>query len=814
MSTEDNHKRQRVSRACDNCRRKKIRCGGEQPVCSNCQSFGMECTYNDTKKKRGPPKGYIEAIESRLHRMEHILGGLVQSDPRAAETVMLEMRRLEEEANTAIKAQPKVKPLEFREYRVPNAQIPDSPLEANSPTATAPNATTANESKKSVSPHNPNTLNALSSTEPARPSTMSPSIALTTDADIETLSNTTDQLILDDEGRVRHCGKSSGLYLLQGSQKYQNDLFKIRPRVTATINRVDINPDPTALPSPNLFAYLVDVYFSKINPVFPLLHKEEFMERLNRSEQEMPYFLVNAMFSLSAALISSENILNKENLDAEGFFKKARTLLDQAYDVSSIENVQGLVLMSIYFHISQGGMKSWMYSGMAIRMAEDLGLHRDPDIWNIKLTTAEKETRKRTWWVCYLIDRFSSVCVGRPVSIDDQQFDTPLPSLTDDDLLTPNGVSPRTGLSLRPFHEVIKLHELIGRILSTMYIVRAPLTSNYQKFRTSLIDLDSQLNVWLNSLPADLAYVPTNYCTGNPPRSPTLIYAHVCLFKNLETLRQIRERCGYAGRYYTILSDLITESNVTPEQETSAGSPIIDLQNANPNDMSMGQPLAEIQQNQFLLDLAPKSEALTRTSLSPASLTMDFPAIPPYVEGAFKVIEERASPNFDVIATLDPYAIPGAFEQARTSAISGNSTLNPALYDPNTTGLGASFDDTTSRDDGMGWNSQLAFNFDEWNDYVGQCVAGVIVNPSDRGPITSSTAEATNNFSSATDGYTISSTYPTTNRPTIESDPQRSSSENTGPMNTLPTTEYVSGAELAMAYDLISHQSSQSKYPW
>lgn len=33
----------------------------------------------------GPPKGYIEAIESRLHRMEALLGGLLQSDdPRAA----------------------------------------------------------------------------------------------------------------------------------------------------------------------------------------------------------------------------------------------------------------------------------------------------------------------------------------------------------------------------------------------------------------------------------------------------------------------------------------------------------------------------------------------------------------------------------------------------------------------------------------------------------------------------------------------------------------------------------------------------------
>ncbi|ORY07864.1 hypothetical protein K493DRAFT_295310 [Basidiobolus meristosporus CBS 931.73] len=570
--------------------------------------------------------------------MEHILSELVQNDSQMADVVLHEVRKLEEDRDSAIITPPKAKPLEFRYAIFPGSHVPDT-KSASSTCVTNIPAITIDKSDDSTSQR----------------------IALTTDPEVEKICNNRDQLLLDDEGRVRHCGNSSGLYLLQGSRKYQNDLFKIRPRVTATINRVDINPDPTALPSPNLFAYLVDVYFSKINPVFPLLHKGEFMERLNRSEQEMPYFLVNAMFSLSAALVSSESMLNKENLDAEGFFKKARTLLDQAYNASSIENAQGLALMSIYYHISQGGVKSWMYSGMAIRMAEDLGLHRDPDIWNIKLTTAEKETRKRTWWVCYLIDRFSSVCVGRPVSIDDQQFDTPLPSLTDDDLLTPNGVSPRTGLSLRPFHEVIKLHKLIGRILSTMYIVRAPLTSNSPKFRTSLMDLDSQLDVWLNSLPADLAYVPTNYGTGNPPKSPTLIYAHVwyhcalillhrpfvlrtessstcqsssalicidaansltsivtscvscpraseivlfllfpiftastilllqakssdqwianssraSLFKNLETLKQIRERCGYAGRYYTILHDLIAESNITPKQEAGSESSTI-----------------------------------------------------------------------------------------------------------------------------------------------------------------------------------------------------------------------------------------------
>ncbi|KAI8098930.1 uncharacterized protein BX664DRAFT_9924 [Halteromyces radiatus] len=48
---EGGGKRQRVSRACDLCRRKKIKCDGSIPICGNCKAFALECTYKDTTKK-------------------------------------------------------------------------------------------------------------------------------------------------------------------------------------------------------------------------------------------------------------------------------------------------------------------------------------------------------------------------------------------------------------------------------------------------------------------------------------------------------------------------------------------------------------------------------------------------------------------------------------------------------------------------------------------------------------------------------------------------------------------------------------------
>ncbi|ORZ18822.1 hypothetical protein BCR42DRAFT_291935, partial [Absidia repens] len=55
------------------CRSKKTKCDGALPICGICLSQGMVCTYKAATKKRGPPKGYIEAIEGRLHRLEALI---------------------------------------------------------------------------------------------------------------------------------------------------------------------------------------------------------------------------------------------------------------------------------------------------------------------------------------------------------------------------------------------------------------------------------------------------------------------------------------------------------------------------------------------------------------------------------------------------------------------------------------------------------------------------------------------------------------------------------------------------------------------
>ncbi|KAK7738364.1 hypothetical protein SLS53_006175 [Cytospora paraplurivora] len=59
-------KRQRVSRACDQCRAAREKCDGKQPKCFPCVFQKRACTYESSPKKRGVQTGYIKTLEVAL----------------------------------------------------------------------------------------------------------------------------------------------------------------------------------------------------------------------------------------------------------------------------------------------------------------------------------------------------------------------------------------------------------------------------------------------------------------------------------------------------------------------------------------------------------------------------------------------------------------------------------------------------------------------------------------------------------------------------------------------------------------------------
>ncbi|KAF2012940.1 hypothetical protein BU24DRAFT_425535 [Aaosphaeria arxii CBS 175.79] len=77
-SADGTGKTTRISLACIACRSRKHKCSGEKPRCAQCTTNNIACEW-PTQQKRGPPKQYINSLETRLLETESVLLGLLST---------------------------------------------------------------------------------------------------------------------------------------------------------------------------------------------------------------------------------------------------------------------------------------------------------------------------------------------------------------------------------------------------------------------------------------------------------------------------------------------------------------------------------------------------------------------------------------------------------------------------------------------------------------------------------------------------------------------------------------------------------------
>ncbi|KAH9448422.1 hypothetical protein Pst134EA_027733 [Puccinia striiformis f. sp. tritici] len=265
----------------------------------------------------------------------------------------------------------------------------------------------------------------------------------------------------------------------------------------------------------------------------------------------------------------------------DNYLEKAKQVLNLDYGNSKLTNCQSLILMA-YREIGSGAMtESWLYTGMAIRMAQDMGLFRDVDKWFMpvkKFTYEDKQIRKRVWWACVNMDKYVSTYIGRPMMIFERDYDTAFPSTNEpDEHESWKGCTPkRSSLELSPpahsdyrnaaqglkveegttdpmtdcpatepdeaveqkshtmscFNRAASLSVLISRIVANIYAIRIRVIG--QSSETLLSLLDQNLARWYLELPEQLHYRPQSIPSrptptksggskghGNEKRAPT-----------------------------------------------------------------------------------------------------------------------------------------------------------------------------------------------------------------------------------------------------------------------------------------------------
>jgi hypothetical protein len=128
-------------------------------------------------------------------------------------------------------------------------------------------------------------------------------------------------------------------------------------------------------------------------------------------------------------------------VEAERFFHLARASLFQhsLVDDPTTNAVQALFLMSFYLFLGdRHGSKSggrWTIMGIAVKMAQSIGLHRDNSRWNVDPSEAQR--RRELFWELYTYDSWQCMTFGRPPSFSLAHMDCrmPYPPDVSDDLI-------------------------------------------------------------------------------------------------------------------------------------------------------------------------------------------------------------------------------------------------------------------------------------------------------------------------------------------------------------------------------------------
>ncbi|KAK1759001.1 pyrimidine pathway regulatory protein 1 [Echria macrotheca] len=65
--------RQQPGSACEECRKRKLRCDRQRPTCGTCAESGIVCEINHNRLARGPKKGDLKSLRSRIVALERRL---------------------------------------------------------------------------------------------------------------------------------------------------------------------------------------------------------------------------------------------------------------------------------------------------------------------------------------------------------------------------------------------------------------------------------------------------------------------------------------------------------------------------------------------------------------------------------------------------------------------------------------------------------------------------------------------------------------------------------------------------------------------
>jgi hypothetical protein len=216
---------------------------------------------------------------------------------------------------------------------------------------------------------------------------------------------------------------------------------------------------------------LIHLYFRIVHPSFPILHKKVYLEKYDRTHREFSPPLLAAVYLLALnwwSYSSDLALLPKPSVSA--LEKLALESMSNIIHRPKLSTIQAGLLL-----LQRPEGDSWALTSQLVGIGEELGLNLDCTQWRIP--TWERGLRKRLAWALFMQDKWGALVHGRPSHINAADWDVQgleeddFPENAADEDDEDGSTEVEKGRML--FCEMIKLTEILGRILSSFYTLRA-----------------------------------------------------------------------------------------------------------------------------------------------------------------------------------------------------------------------------------------------------------------------------------------------------------------------------------------------------
>lgn len=287
------------------------------------------------------------------------------------------------------------------------------------------------------------------------------------------------------------------------------------------------------LPPYDLLYSLVDLFFKHVNTWAPILHRRSTLDSLfgTSSLEEADRILLHAI--VATTLRFSNDVRLNEQARERYYTNSKQKVLLYGLENSSVKALQALVILALDIVGCSNGPPGWNLLALIARSVVQLGLAVEttstsvsplyPSIYTLRAMVLpesndwiEDESRRRLFWMVYLLDRYATIATAFEFALDDKEIDRKLPCR--DDLFARNQpvetrwfrTSERTDYTMDKkenlgsfsyYIEIVGILSRIHRFLKKPVDIGA--LSDVEQWQREYRELDSALNSWKFTLPAE-----------------------------------------------------------------------------------------------------------------------------------------------------------------------------------------------------------------------------------------------------------------------------------------------------------------------